>query len=588
MALPLRPFEDSSDEVIKSGLMPVSEIERQIIQAVIHRFLVDKEPTQRVWVAREFRNVDAIQRLTNIGVLKTNNGDDFFPTALAFHYSGDPQYEQSAKESVKIVASVLQDLFLTEPGQTDFTLANIEARAAKMHQNGEPQTIRLGLYLSGEFGWLAGWGGDINKYQITNLRISEHVVTLKDFEKLWDEQIERRTPTELRQRQGTKKSVPTPTKPTRSDWEEIKKLGGGGQSDVFLVRSPKRVAERLELLEKVQQSAGGSLIDADGAVELSESVFNFARPEHPLELGALKVFIPRAEGPDAEEQMMARLRNEIAVLSQNRPGLVRMLDSNVDERWIVTEYYPNGTLEAHPLLCRGDARSALIAFRSLVSTVANLHKDGIVHRDIKPANVFIGSDGQLVLGDFGIVFTPSNQDRATSTNERVGPRDFMPPWAEAGRLQDVDPNFDVYMLGKLLWCMVTGKSRLVREYYDRAENNLTSIFRHDPNMHAINQILDHCVVEDPASCCSSAVELLLIVNTHLTIIETGGQLLNDGVPRPCHVCGLGEYKPERSNTWSIRLWPASATVPTDTTLLAVRPFTCSNCGHVQFFKPRSA
>lgn len=263
-----------------------------------------------------------------------------------------------------------------------------------------------------------------------------------------------------------------------------------------------------------------------------------------------------------------------------------MLDSNVDERWIVTDYYPSGTLETHPLRYRGDAHSALIAFRSFVSTVASLHKDGIVHRDIKPGNVFIGSDGRLVLGDFGIVFTPSNQDRATSTNERVGPRDFMPPWAEAGRLEDVQANFDVYMLGKLLWCMMTGKPRLVREYYDRPENNLTSIFGNDPSMHAINQILDHSVVEDPSDCCSSAVDLLLIVNYHLAVMGAGGQLLNDGVPRPCHVCGLGEYKPESSNTWHIRLWPAAPSMPTDTTLLSVRPLACTYCGHVQFFKPR--
>jgi serine/threonine protein kinase len=571
--------------------MPLSEIEQKITRAVIHRFLVEKEPTQRVSVAREFRNVDGLNKLANIGVLKTNNGDDFFPTALAFQYSGEPQYQQAAKKSVEIVAPVLQDLFLTEPGQSGFTVANIEARAIKLNQDGDPD-IRLGLYLCGEFGWLAGWGGNIDKYQITNCRISERVVTLKDFDKLWDDEMQLRTPRELRklsaggprqEPQENRKSVPLPGKTKRSDWQEIRKLGAGGQSEVFLVRTPKRVAERSDFLMKVQQHAGGCRID--GAAELSEAAFNYARPEQPPELGALKVFIPRADGPDAEEQMMARLQNEIAVLSQNRPGLIRMLDSNIDERWIVTEYYPTGTLEAHPLRYRGNAHSALVAFRSLVSTVANLHQDGTVHRDIKPANVFIDSDGQLVLGDFGIVFTPSNQDRATLTNERVGPRDFMPPWAEAGRLEDVSSNFDVYMLGKLLWCMVTGKSRLVREYYDRAENNLTSIFTHDPNMHAINQILDHCVVEEPHECCPSAVDLLLIVNTHLAIIETGGQLLNDGVPRACHVCGLGEYKPERSNTWNIRLWPAGTSI-TDTTLLAVRPFACSNCGHVQFFKPR--
>ncbi len=31
---------------------------------------------------------------------------------------------------------------------------------------------------------------------------------------------------------------------------------------------------------------------------------------------------------------------------------------------------------------------------------------------------------------------------------------YMPPWADiGGRLEKIDSNFDVYMLGKLLWCM---------------------------------------------------------------------------------------------------------------------------------------
>lgn len=568
--------------------MPVSDIdvERQITNAVIRRFLVDKEPTQRSSVAREFRNVDALPHLARMGVLKNNNGNDFFPTALAFHYCGDSKYQQLAKDSVRVVASVLQSLFLTEPNKTEFTVGDIQTHATKLYGKSELETIQLGLYLSSEFGWLAGWGGNIEKYQITNLRINEGVVTLKDFDKLWDEEIQLRMPNLEGPRgpQRSKKPVPPPTMTKRSDWEEIKKLGAGGQSEVFLVRNPTRVAERSDFLERIQQHAGGCRID--GAAELAEAAFNYARPEQRLELGALKVFIPRADGPDAEEQMVNRLKNEIAVLGQNRPGLIRMLDSNVDERWIVTEYYPNGTLEDHPLRYRGNAHSALIAFRSLVSTVANLHKDGIVHRDIKPANVFIGPDDQLILGDFGIVFAPSLQDRATRTGERVGPRDYMPPWAEMGCLENVEANFDVYMLGKLLWCMVTGRSRLVREYYDRAENNLTLIFTHDPNMHAINQILEHSVVEHQTDCCSSA-DLLTIVNTHLAIIEAGGQLLNDGVPRPCHVCGLGKYQPETSppnNSWNIRLWPAGTSTPTDTSLLTVRPFACDHCGHIEFFK----
>ncbi|MEI4884253.1 hypothetical protein Q8G49_29240, partial [Klebsiella pneumoniae] len=84
-------------------------------------------------------------------------------------------------------------------------------------------------------------------------------------------------------------------------------------------------------------------------------------------------------------------------------------------------------------------------------------------RDIKPANVFVGSADDLILGDFGIVYLPEQPERVTRTLERVGPLEYMPVWADLGeRLEKVEPNFDVYMLGKLLWCMVAGKLKLPR------------------------------------------------------------------------------------------------------------------------------
>ena len=38
----------------------------------------------------------------------------------------------------------------------------------------------------------------------------------------------------------------------------------------------------------------------------------------------------------------------------------------------------------------------------LAAALAAAHRHDIVHRDIKPANVFVGDDGQVALGDFGI------------------------------------------------------------------------------------------------------------------------------------------------------------------------------------------
>src|SRR5262249_40626295 len=151
-------------------------------------------------------------------------------------------------------------------------------------------------------------------------------------------------------------------------------------------------------------------------------------------------------------------QQEIDVLAENRPGLPKLLGSNVNERWMATEYFTNGNLEDHLLDYRGNPALALKAFRTVVKTVSLLHKEGIVHRDIKPANIFIGSDPGLILGDFGLVFVPDKAPRITAyRGETVGAGDFIPPWGDTGRrLEKVRPSFDVYMLGKVLWCMVAG------------------------------------------------------------------------------------------------------------------------------------
>ena len=94
------------------------------------------------------------------------------------------------------------------------------------------------------------------------------------------------------------------------------------------------------------------------------------------------------------------------------------------------------------------------------------------------------------MGGFGIVYVPSVADRVTLAGERVGPRDYMPQWANFGtRNEKVEPCFDVYMLGKLLWSMVDGRMFLPREYYNRAEFDLTQTFRGDPDMFLTNAIL---------------------------------------------------------------------------------------------------
>lgn len=185
---------------------------------------------------------------------------------------------------------------------------------------------------------------------------------------------------------------------------------------------------------------------------------------------------------------------------------------------------------------------------------------------------------------------PNPPDRVTLTGERVGPRDYMPQWANLGtRHENVHPRDDVYMLGKLLWSMVDGHAVLPREYHKHPEYefDLTKTFPDDPHMHMINAILDKCVVERADQCLPGAQELLPWVDEALGIIRRGGQLLREGVPRPCRVCGKGFYQAvqlrENPNNAALglRFWVIGSG---DVGTVPVRPLACDYCGHVEVFK----
>jgi serine/threonine protein kinase len=383
---------------------------------------------------------------------------------------------------------------------------------------------------------------------------------------------------------------------TRPDWEEIKRLGEGGQSTVYLVRRPERVASRQNALDTLMHAiprlsgtnSWGDRIEP--AKQLAESALTYARADLPSELGAMKLYKMPSESPDLE-QAIRRLQREIDVLKFHHSGLIPLLDSNAKEQWIVTEYFSNGSLEHHLASFQGKAYESLKAFRSLVDTVAYLHEQNVVHRDIKPQNIYVREDGQLVLGDFGIVFVSEGNDRLTITGERVGPRDYMPQWGDLGvRLENVHTSFDVYMLGKLLWCMVAGKSKLPREYQHRPQFDLALLFAEDPRMSLLNALIDKCVVEEPELCLPNAKELLAEVNAAISLFERDGQLLGPKIPRPCRICGRGVYSrsiDEPDSFVSLALEKpfrgARDLAEPMIHMIQVEPWTCSYCGHLQLF-----
>jgi len=86
--------------------------------------------------------------------------------------------------------------------------------------------------------------------------------------------------------------------------------------------------------------------------------------------------------------------------------------------------------------------------RDLLNGLIVMHRAGLVHRDIKPDNI-IFVNGKVRLSDPGLV------SRAGSTTSLAGTIGFIPPEVINDNAP-MDQNADLYAVGKVFYCMVTG------------------------------------------------------------------------------------------------------------------------------------
>ena len=161
---------------------------------------------------------------------------------------------------------------------------------------------------------------------------------------------------------------------------------------------------------------------------------------------------------------LAREVEKLVFLSADR-FVVQLLEVgwNSDPPYSVMEYIENGSL-ADLLMEQGPLQPAIAVelFRELAVGLLHAHGKGVLHCDLKPANILLDQDHKPRLADFGQSRLSHEQSPA------LGTLFYMAP--EQADLQAVpDARWDVYGLGAMLYCMLTGSP----PYYDiRAEEEL--------------------------------------------------------------------------------------------------------------------
>jgi WD40 repeat protein/tRNA A-37 threonylcarbamoyl transferase component Bud32 len=102
-------------------------------------------------------------------------------------------------------------------------------------------------------------------------------------------------------------------------------------------------------------------------------------------------------------------------------------------------------------------RQAAELVREVTEAVAYAHGRGIIHRDLKPSNILLDREGRPKVTDFGLAKLVTGPSELTITGQVLGTPSFMAPEQAAGKVHEIGPAADVYALGAVLYCLVTGR-----------------------------------------------------------------------------------------------------------------------------------
>ncbi|OJH39093.1 trifunctional serine/threonine-protein kinase/ATP-binding protein/sensor histidine kinase [Cystobacter ferrugineus] len=168
---------------------------------------------------------------------------------------------------------------------------------------------------------------------------------------------------------------------------------------------------------------------------------------------------PRSDFPGARER--AHLQHEYTLLQRLRdtPGVIQVHAYELlQERPVLVLENVGGTsLSEHLEQPFPLARFLPIAL-DLCTTLAEVHRRGVIHKDIKPGNILLSSIGQPWLIDFGISTLQRTQHVEAGPATLVeGTPAYMSP-EQTGRMnRALDYRTDLYSLGITFYQLLTGR-----------------------------------------------------------------------------------------------------------------------------------
>lgn len=244
--------------------------------------------------------------------------------------------------------------------------------------------------------------------------------------------------------------------------------------------------------------------------------------------GTARKYLRNTSSPDK----VLRFKRELEVLQEMCKNPISNIVEVVDVHWGESKSDPSyvemkkydGSLYQILQVTKGNVRKSLELILPIIKALHTLSVGSppLYHRDIKPDNILFLADNEsytLYLTDFGTCYLNDGSERLTPETMAVGPRMYIAPEYETGRVEDVTEKGDIFSIGKVIWCMINGEEDafMPSNFWFVDEYDLTNRYPDNADMLVANSIIASCLSINPDERCSYS-ELIGQIESY---IDTG-------------------------------------------------------------------
>jgi serine/threonine protein kinase len=216
------------------------------------------------------------------------------------------------------------------------------------------------------------------------------------------------------------------------------------------ITTPLQKVGQYELLEEIDRGGMGVVFKA-----------RHATLRHTV---AIKMLLA---GAFASEEAERRFRREAAAAARlNHPGIVPVYDVGIvdhpgplhGQTWFAMALVEGTDLARRIESELFDSMAAAQLSTRIVEAIHYAHCKGVIHRDLKPANILLDKNNNPHITDFGLSRChDDNETQLTAAGQIFGTPGYMSPEQATGRNESVGRATDIYSLGAVMYCMLTGR-----------------------------------------------------------------------------------------------------------------------------------